>query len=492
MMPPLQSAHDILIDVIGDSGPFSLIGKSIGYRITAGNDHYLLDCGAPVFQLLGTDGIQSLRGIFATHSHEDHRRWFTDLALFKRYTPGCSGKLRLVTTDTIHDEFHKNSKGALERSLSGDSRTVIDMPYLEFVEQVTLGPRPLYRVVLTDSPAGRVWRVLDRENRPVPPQQAKIFINPEANRPRLLFRDPATQLWVEPESYYAFSDTVFYTAERNVFTDAANGLQVEALKEPAWHGPPTIALRFTRGETRVVFSSDTVYDPALWRRLVSERRPQKGPLTGDEFLAAPVVYGNINDYIEQTWSERRLQEALHAYDDAVLVHDVDYNGSIVHTSYRNIAAARSDPSLPTTLLTHSPDRFVSLLPLAASEKSYRVRGRALTELTDHGDFPLDADCFIKEEGKLFAGYRNPNGLYAVVESDRGFAVRPRSELRASDIVFTVDLYQDISGGYFRRISDDSERYHVRPDGTVELLHFSVDGSRGELVTDQRPLLSRQS
>ena len=40
----------IRVDVIGDSGPFSEIGKSIGYRISYRGNKYLLDCGAPLFQ----------------------------------------------------------------------------------------------------------------------------------------------------------------------------------------------------------------------------------------------------------------------------------------------------------------------------------------------------------------------------------------------------------------------------------------------------------
>ena len=491
MNPPVTTINDILIDVIGDSGPFSLIGKSIGYRITAGNDHYLLDCGAPVFQLLGVEGIQGLRGIFATHSHDDHRRWFTDLALFKRYMPGCSGKLRLITTDTIHDEFHKNSKGALERSLSTDSRQVVDMPYMEFVEQQHLGPRAKYTIAWQTENGANFWRVLDEQGRAVPPARAKIFINPEANRPRMLFRDPATGLWVEPESYYAFCETSFYSADRQYYENPETGLRVEAIKESAWHGPPTIALRFTRGTSRVFFSSDTVYNPLLWGSLARERRPQKLAMTPEEFTAAPLIYGNINDYIEQTWSEARYREACAAYDDAVVIHDVDYNGSVVHTSYRMIEGLRLQPGTTPTLLTHSPDQFVSLLPLAASEKSYRIRGLEITEITAQGDCPLNADCYVKENGNLFIGYRNPHGLFAVVSGDRGLAVRPRNELRASDIMFTVDLFQDIKGGYYPRHNDATEQYLVRPDGSVELLQFAETGSRGRIVTDLRPELARR-
>ena len=94
-------AEGIRIEFIGDSGPFSRTGKSIGYRITIKDSAYLLDLGGPVFQHVGTDGIRAMKGVFATHSHEDHRRWFTDLALFMYYT-GIA-PLRLIATEVIHE-----------------------------------------------------------------------------------------------------------------------------------------------------------------------------------------------------------------------------------------------------------------------------------------------------------------------------------------------------------------------------------------------------
>ena len=38
----------ITIRVLGDYGPFSRMGKSIGYQVTIGQSSYLVDCGSPL------------------------------------------------------------------------------------------------------------------------------------------------------------------------------------------------------------------------------------------------------------------------------------------------------------------------------------------------------------------------------------------------------------------------------------------------------------
>ena len=77
--------QDIILDVIANSSAFSMLGMSSGYMITVNDQTYLLECGSPVFPRLGYRGITNLKGIFATHSHEDHKRWFTDIVLFTFY-----------------------------------------------------------------------------------------------------------------------------------------------------------------------------------------------------------------------------------------------------------------------------------------------------------------------------------------------------------------------------------------------------------------------
>ena len=103
-------AQDIILDVIGNTSPFSLMGESSGYMVTVNGCTYLLECGSPVFPVLGYNGIGAVRGIFASHSHEDHKRWFTDIVLFSYYNPIYRRKLRLITSEVILEEFAKNSK----------------------------------------------------------------------------------------------------------------------------------------------------------------------------------------------------------------------------------------------------------------------------------------------------------------------------------------------------------------------------------------------
>jgi hypothetical protein len=472
------------IDIIGDSGPFSQHGLSISYRLRYGPAEYLVDCGAPIFEKAGWAGVGRIRGIVATHSHEDHRRWFTDIALFKKYLEGRGRKLRLITTEPIHDEFRKNSRGALERTLSPDSKQVVETPYEEFVEPVLVGPRARYRIM--QRPAGRdgfAWRVVDAAGRPVPPGRAKVVVNhrDQANRPRLLFRDPSTGEWVEPESYYAFGDPAFYASDPMPYVDPETGLTLAPIKDSAWHGPTTIGVEVRAGRERLLFSSDTVYDPALWRELAEERRPQRLPLPRAAFEKARVVYGSINDLIERTWSRRRLEEALRTYDGAVVIHDVANPGSVVHTSYPNVPRDRA----AFLLLTHAPDRFVSEFPLALSGKTFVLDGNRLDEEVEGRRCRLDADVYVKDFDVPKVGFRDPRGPFKVMERGGMLSLAPAGARAEGREVMRVRLHADVLGRYLPLLAKPNERYQVRADGNVERVTETARGSRGVVVPSLR-------
>jgi len=125
-----------------------MMGESSGYMINVNDSVYLLECGSPIFPFLGYKGIANIKGIFGTHSHEDHKRWFTDIVLFTFYNPLLKHKLRLISSEIVLEEFAKNSKGALERSLSLDSKRIIDIPYNLMVEERIIGPRSKYSIRL--------------------------------------------------------------------------------------------------------------------------------------------------------------------------------------------------------------------------------------------------------------------------------------------------------------------------------------------------------
>ncbi len=101
--------HDIIFDVVGNTSAFSVLGESSGYMVTVNDHAYLLECGSPLFPILGYRGLAGIRGVFGTHSHEDHKRWLTDIILFTFYNPLLKHKLRIISSEPVLDEFAKNS-----------------------------------------------------------------------------------------------------------------------------------------------------------------------------------------------------------------------------------------------------------------------------------------------------------------------------------------------------------------------------------------------
>lgn len=499
-------SRGIELDIIGDSSYFTRLGKGVSYLVRANGSEYLIDCGATPFLALGHDGLKNLKGLVATHSHEDHRRWFTDMVLYMRYHPDLGKMLRLITAESIHEEFEKNSKGALERTLSADRRRVVSVPYSEFVEKKLLGPRPLYNVQQRPAESGEgqvgrdrqksgrrgvVWRVVERATGEVlPPARAKVFVDPRANRPRMLFKDPGLDKWVEPETFYPFSSTAFYEAERNDHVDEETGLTFRAIKAAAWHGPPVIGILATLGKTRLAFSSDTVYDPGLWRELVDEERPTPPELGTREFEEASVIEGDINDYIERTWSEERLREGESCFDGAVVVHDADFEHSVVHTPYSKF---KPDVDWKRLLLTHTPDGFASTCPITITGRRYRVVEGEVFEVVDGEDLPLEADLYFKDAGNSpWVGYAAADGIARLWEIPRGMTVTlspgaGADEPPAKDakLVGRFDAYMDVEGHYLPPIRPPDERYLKRRDGRLELVTDTPEGSQGKIVEDLR-------
>ena len=257
---------DIILDVIGNTTAFSLVGESSGYLITVNGHRYLLECGAQVFPALGYQGLDRIKGIFASHSHEDHRRWFTDIVLYNYYDSKSRRRVRLISAESVLEEYHKNSKGALERSLSQDSKQVIDIPYEHMVEEVVLGPKSRYFIALETVSSGcYAYRIRDRAGNTIGPERAKIVINPVANRPRLLFKDDETGEWVEPQSYYAFSSEQFYEKDQNPFVDEAAGLTVERSRPRSGTAFPPSGSDSKRPEI-LFFTAQTRYTDRLFGR----------------------------------------------------------------------------------------------------------------------------------------------------------------------------------------------------------------------------------
>jgi len=487
---PFKSELGVKIEFLGDSGPFSKLGQSICYKISYENSSYLIDCGAAVFSELTGDTINQLDGIIATHSHEDHRRWFVDLALFRFYVSKPQRHLRLIACETVLEEFVKTSRAALERTLSMDSKKVVEVPFTTFVEPVIFGPTAKYRIVKTRlaGEEGTVWRVIDERGKVVSAKRAKIVVHPEANRPRMIFRHFETNRWVEPESYYPFNHERFYTPDHNPYCDPNPGITFEAMKSTAWHGPMTTSVRITTNDENIYFSSDTVYDPALWKELATEVRPQNLDRSKKEFDSAHILYGDINDFIEQTWSMERYDRGMSLYKDHVLVHDAAGKNSIVHTDYEIIANSGHEK----LLLTHSPDHFVSQFPLTLSGKIIRVIGGEYFEEVNGELWPFDADIYFKEFSHSFVGYKKRNGPYKVFVKNGLLDIVPSDEEFEGEELFRVALYADINGVYLPRIEDPKESY-IRRRGKIFHVRYTKNGGklkameniRGQVCKKQR-------
>jgi len=480
----MENASEIKLHVLGDFGPFSRAGKSIGYLITIGGESFLVDCGSPLFNQIGGQGIQSINGIIITHCHDDHKRWFTDLALYYKYASGSGKKLFLLSSEEVTSELMRSSASAMNRTLSLDSSMIIDMPFDDFVESRILGPKALYTIEELRTHETRTYGVVDSMGREVPHDRAKVVINPSSGIPRMLFRDPDYDEWVEPESFYPFSSANFYAEDRNTYR--SEGYSIEAIKAPVWHGIPGIGLRFSTGPETLLFTSDTVHDTALWKSLAMEKRRPKADLSSRDFLDARLIYGDINDYIERTWSMERYNNAMKAFEGAVVIQDVSQKGSIVHTDYDKLESTNLKRG--KTLLTHSPDTITSQWPLSFSGKSYIIRNGQALEVVEGKHYLLDADIFHKSDGKFFIGYKRDRGAYAVYEKDRLLSVHPvgqKTPAEAGELLYRVDLYEDISGRYFPKLDSTDKSYIVRADGLVELVRHTKTGSSGQLVESLR-------
>lgn len=481
----------VTIKILGDFGPFSRIGKSIGYQLLCGGRSYLIDCGSPLFHEISGNELETVDGLFITHCHDDHKRWFTDLALFYKYGEEVKKKLLLVTAEDIHKELMKSCAPALDRSLSPDSKRVIDIPVDEYIQYLPLGPRARYRIIERQEGRGeQCLYVADSAGNKVGPDRAKIVVSRKTGRPRMLFRDPDYGEWVEPEGFYPFSSHNFYEDEGNVFENGGE-LVFEAVKAPVWHGIPAIGLRITTAQEKILFTSDTVHNSKLWKDLYSEKRTQHlGGLSRKEFESSSMLTGDINDYIERAWSEERYREALRSFEDAIVIHDVALCNSVVHTDYGRLHETGLDRE--KTMLTHGPDRMTSEWVLCDVGKTIRIVGNEFYEVVGNDLYPMDADLYVKDVGRYFVGYRNDDGQYDVYEKDGLLDVSPDgTDDGDSTFRYKVDLYEDISGRYFPKIEESGTRYLKRDDGKVERLEFTEEGSSGSVVEDQRGRLSRK-
>jgi ribonuclease BN (tRNA processing enzyme) len=460
------------------------MGKSIGYLVTIGDSSFLVDCGSPLFQQIGGHGLKCIKGVIITHCHDDHKRWFSDLSLFNMYAPDIQHKLPVFSSESINAGLQTASGPALNTSLSFDSKMVVDLDYTDYIDFKPLGPRAKYRIARqSNGSSGFTLAVLDVLGEIVGPEQAKIIISSRNETPRLLFKDHCYGEWVEPEQFYPFSSKTFYEENGNILYDPS-GFTIEAINAPVWHGVPSIGLRFTTANESLVFSGDTAHDTELWQALHSEKRPQRLPGSREEFEAASVLYGNINDYIERAWSSERYYEALAAFNDAIVIHDIATRRSVVHTDYRRLEHTVLKKG--KTILTHSPDKMTSEWPLSKAEKSFLIHGSGFSEVVGDRLLPMNAAVYHKQEGKYFVGFHNPDGAVTLFENDGILNLGGQWNWENGTELYKIDLYEDVGGNYLPLLENrGSDVYVTRDDGTVERVTRDEHGSRGVLMKDLR-------
>ena len=301
----------------------------------------------------------------------------------------------------------------------------------------------------------------------------------------MLFKDSEYGEWVEPESFYSYSSDLFYEEDKNIFR-GSDGFTIEAIKAPVWHGVAGIGIKIKTEKETLVFSSDTVHNTKFWKQLCTEKRARKSVVPDKEFEAAPVIYGDINDYIERTWSEERYLAAVSAFKDAVVIHDISVGNSIVHTDYEKLGNTTLEKE--KTILTHSPDRLTSEWTLCNSGKTFRIRGRNFFEVVDGELCPMNADVYHKEAGKYFVGYRNESGKHTVYNNKGLLKFSSEDGTAVGEPLYRVDLYEDIAGKYFPKLEQENAMYFMRLDGKVEIIETSAEGSRGRLVENHRKML----
>ena len=476
----------ITVRVLGDSGPFSKTGDSVGYLITIGEANYILDCGAPLFKKIDEYILKSINGLIVTHCHDDHKRWYTDFAIFHKYKNYKNSKVPVFATGEVITELCKLSEPPLDRSLSSDSKTVIDIPCEEYIQYRTLGPKDKYMIVRKDIDSVIPnLSIVDNNGNIIGPDKAKIVISKTTRRPRMLFKDPDYNEWVEPDSFYPFSAKVFYEDDPNIHYDP-EGFSIEAIKAPVWHGIPNFGVKFKTSSETLIFSSDTVHDVAIWKELYSEKREQNLGMARKEFESTSIIYGNINDYIERTWSEERYNDAVNAFHYAVVIHDVSIGDNIVHIGYDRLKDSVLKRDM--TLLTHSPDEITSEWPLCCAEKQFKIEGKKFYEIVGNKLNPMNADIYHKRDGKYYVGYKKEDGPYTVYEKKGLLCLCPCDEELLGEKLFRVEMYEDISGKYFPIIEDDNMALRKRNDGKIEEVTFTRDGSTGKIVEDHRSKL----
>ena len=223
-------------------------------------------------------------------------------------------------------------------------------------------------------------------------------------------------------------------------------------------------------------------------------------MSAREFDRAHLIFGDINRYAERTWSYERYRGAVSAFDDCVVFHDADVAGTVVHTPSANLEAAPGGPEgrWRALVLAHTPDRFVSRLPMTATGRVFDVLGGEVREVTASGEIaPLAADVYAKSGDRHYAGRLDEKGAHSLWKGPGDYRLTPalpdppgaRSEPPLDEskheLVGKVRLCRDLGGRYVPVSASPREHFRVRADGRIEVIDERPGGSTCRIVEDER-------
>jgi len=124
--------------------------------------------------------------------------------------------------------------------------------------------------------------------------------------------------------------------------------------------------------------------------------------------------------------------------------------------------------------------------LMRAGKRYHVVDRNFVEVTPDGaHWPIDADVYHKRNGHFYAGHKHIEGRHYVYEKNSYHSVSDGPDPEQGDLLFRVNLFEDVSGQYVPCLEGEDHFYMTRPDGKLEYVARNKDGLRGKLVDDLR-------
>ena len=154
-------------------------------------------------------------------------------------------------------------------------------------------------------------------------------------------------------------------------------------------------------------------------------------------------------------------------------------------AHPDLADWKSSLRKDRAILTHSPDRITSEWALCDREKSFKIKGKKFLEMVGDKLYPMDADIYYKEDGTYLVGYRNEKGSYKVYDKNGSLSLSNKNEPDLGTPLFSVDVYEDISGRYFPILETKNAVYRERIDGKVERVEFTESGSTGRIIENHR-------